>query len=116
MAQETKCDSELGEMWVGQSKLKNLITVHALINYTLLESYLYSLNSLPNRCDLTCSRSLIVALFHKSTFLPSNTDQLQYKSVKTDLVQNTNKLKVWSGNNMSKTGVPDILSSGINSR
>jgi hypothetical protein len=97
MAQETKCDCDLGEMWAGQSKLNNLITVYALIKYSLLESYLYSFNSLPNRCDLTCIWSLIVALFHMSIFLPSNTDQVQYKSVKTDLVQITNNLKVWSG-------------------
>ncbi len=40
-----------------------------------------------------------MALFHKSTFLPSITDSVQDKSVKTDLAQVTNKIKVWSGSN-----------------
>ena len=52
---------------------------------------------MPGRCELNCSWSLIAALFHKLTFLPSITDPVQDKSVKTDLVQFTNKIKVWSG-------------------
>ena len=93
----------------GSANLKNYFTVQAAINYSLLESYLYSLISLPGRCELNCSWSLIAALFHKLTFLPSITDPVQDKSVKTDLVQFTNKIKVWSGYSFSLLCLPSYF-------